>query len=150
MAASGRHLSLVNMHTGESLAVTYWRGGGHVPAACRRISRLLRDHRTGEVAPISTDLFDLLHALRRRLATDAPFHVVSGYRSPETNAMLARASGRVARRSLHMEGLAIDVRVPGCAIERLHAEAVALRRGGVGLYRKSKFIHVDVGPVRYW
>jgi len=150
LAAPGRTLSFANLHTGESLTVTYRAGGHYLPAACRRIDRLLRDHRTGEVAPISTRLLDLLSALRGRLGTNAPLEVISGYRSPKTNAKLASASTGIARRSLHMEGLAIDIRVPGCSLQRLRAAAVALKAGGVGFYPRSGFVHVDVGRVRYW
>lgn len=145
-----RALSFLNLHTGERLATSYWARGRYVPGACRALDRLLRDHRTGEVAEISPKLFDLLYALRGRLGTDAPFEVISAYRSPRTNAMLAQASGGVARRSLHMDGLAIDIRVPGVPLAELHKAAVDLRGGGVGYYPRSNFVHVDVGRVRYW
>lgn len=150
MAAPGRTLGLVNLHTGEELATTYWLAGRHVPSACREIDALLRDYRTGDVAPISTRLLDLLHAIRTRIGTDAPFEVISGYRSPMTNARLASASKGVARKSLHMQGMAIDIRVPHCTLKRLRAVAADLKGGGVGYYPKSGFVHVDVGRVRYW
>lgn len=150
LTAPSRKLALVNLHTGEEFAATYWADGGLVPAACRRIDRVLRDHRTGEVSSISPHLLDMLHVLHMRLNTDAPFEVFSGYRSPRTNAALARASTGVARTSLHMQGMAVDIRVPGCALKRLRAEAVALKAGGVGFYPRLGFVHVDVGRVRYW
>jgi uncharacterized protein YcbK (DUF882 family) len=150
LAAPGRDLSFVNLHTGEKLGTTYWLGGRHVPSACHRIDALLRDYRTGEIAPISTHLLDLLHAIRTRLGTEAPFQVISGERSPKTNARLASAGRGVARKSLHMRGMAIDIRVPDCSLKRLRAVAVDLKGGGVGYYPKSGFIHVDVGRVRYW
>lgn len=149
-ASRGRTLAFANLHTGEELTATYWAEGHHLPIPCRRIDRLLRDHRTGEVAPISTRLLDLLYALSVRLPNDAPFKVISGYRSPRTNTRLARAGRGVARNSLHTRGMAIDIRVPGCSLKRLHATAVALKLGGVGFYPKSGFVHVDVGRVRYW
>ena len=89
--------------------------------------------------------------LRRRVGSTEPFHLISGYRSPETNAALAaKSNGGVARRSLHMDGMAADIRLPGCALETLHRTAVALKAGGVGLYTRSDFMHVDTGRVRYW
>jgi uncharacterized protein YcbK (DUF882 family) len=150
LAALGRDLSFVNLHTGETLATTYWQGGRHLPSACHRIDTLLRDYRTGDIAPISTRLLDLLHAIRTQLGTEGPFEVISGYRSPKTNARLASASKGVARKSLHMQGMAVDIRVPHCTLKRLRAVAVDLRGGGVGYYPKSGFVHVDVGRVRYW
>jgi uncharacterized protein YcbK (DUF882 family) len=150
VAAPGRALSFVNLHTGEELATTYWQAGRPVPSACREIDALLRDYRTGDIAPISTRLLDLLHAIRTRIGTDAPFEVVSGYRSPKTNARLATASRGVARKSLHMQGMAVDIRVPHCSLQRLRAVAADLKGGGVGYYPKSGFVHVDVGRVRYW
>jgi uncharacterized protein YcbK (DUF882 family) len=149
-AARGHDLAFKNLHTGESLATTYRAGGQHLPEACRRIDRLLRDHRTGEVAPISTQLLDALYDLRGRLGSAAPFEVISGYRSPKTNAALANAGSGVARRSLHMRGMAIDIRLPGRSLRRLRAAAVAMKAGGVGFYPRSGFIHLDVGRVRYW
>lgn len=150
LAAPPRVLSFENLHTGEKLVTAYWADGRHRATACHRIDTILRDHRTGEVAPISTRLLDLLHTLRLRVDTDAPFEIISGYRSEATNAMLAKAGGGVARKSLHMLGMAVDIRVPGCSLARLKSAAVALKGGGVGFYPKSGFVHVDVGRVRYW
>ncbi|MEX2454154.1 MAG: DUF882 domain-containing protein [Rhodospirillaceae bacterium] len=149
-AAGPRALSFVNLHTGERLSTAYWRRGRYLGDACRRFDHLLRDHRTGDVAEISPALFDVLHALRRRLDTEAPFEVISGYRSPRTNAMLSAANGGVAQRSLHMQGMAIDIRIPGTPLDRLHKAAMSLRAGGVGYYARSNFVHVDVGRVRSW
>jgi uncharacterized protein YcbK (DUF882 family) len=149
-AARGHKLAFKNLHTGESLTTAYRVDGQHLPEASRRIDWLLRDHRTGEVAPISVQLLDALYDLRDRLGTEAPFEVISGYRSPKTNAVLANAGSGVARRSLHMRGMAIDIRVPGRSLRRLRTAAVALKAGGVGFYPKSGFIHLDVGRVRYW
>jgi uncharacterized protein YcbK (DUF882 family) len=95
-------------------------------------------------------LLDVLHDLRGQLGTEAPLEVISGYRSPKTNAVLAKGSSGVARRSLHMRGMAIDIRVPGCSLKRLRAAAVAIKAGGVGFYPRSGFVHLDVGRVRYW
>ncbi|MGH6961082.1 MAG: DUF882 domain-containing protein [Dongiaceae bacterium] len=145
-----RSLSLVNLHTGEKLAADYWVNGAYVPEALREINRILRDFRTGDVLAMDVGLLDLLSDLRHKLRTREPFEVISGYRSPKTNAMLAAASGGVARKSLHMQGMAIDLRVPGRSLRQVRDAALAMRAGGVGFYPKPDFVHVDVGRVRAW
>jgi uncharacterized protein YcbK (DUF882 family) len=145
-----RALSFHSLHTGESLEVAYWQGGRYQPEALNAIDHHLRDFRTGEVHIIDVRLLDLLHALNKLLPNHAPLHVISGYRSPATNAMLAARSGNVAKKSYHMYGMAIDVRVPGCALKRLRAAALELAGGGVGYYPRDDFVHLDVGPVRAW
>jgi len=145
-----RQLALLNTHTGERLDVAYVDGGRYQQDALAAIDHLLRDHRSGEVMPIDRTLLDTLARLHDALDTTRPFHVISGYRSPATNARLAAASSGVARRSLHMEGRAIDIRVPGVPLDTVRRAAVALKAGGVGLYRGSDFVHVDTGRVRYW
>jgi len=145
-----RSVALDNLHTGEKLNVDYWVNGRYVMGALHRVNYNLRDFRTGSVHPIDPQLLDLLDALRRMLGTRAPFQVISGYRSPETNAMLREESNGVAANSLHVQGMAIDIRLPGRSLRSLHAAAVRLERGGVGYYPRSDFVHVDVGRVRYW
>jgi uncharacterized protein YcbK (DUF882 family) len=147
---SHRALALRNLHTGESLYRVYWEGGRFVPGALRDIDRVLRDHRTQEVHEIDHRLLDLLSALRSRLGTTEPFEIVSGYRSPASNAFLRATTTGVAADSLHPRGMAADVRVPGCPLPRLHAAALGLQEGGVGYYPDSGFVHVDVGRVRAW
>ena len=149
-AGGVRALSFLNTHTGESLSGVYWADGAYEPEALAAFDRVLRDHRTGDVRAIDRRLLDVLHLLRRDLVTSAPFHVISCYRSPRTNAGL-RARGRaVAPKSLHMEGKAADIRLPGVPLDDLHRVAVALGAGGVGYYPGPSFVHVDVGRVRYW
>lgn len=145
-----RTLSFHNTHTGESLKALYWNEGAYVPQTLDDINYILRDYRTGEVKEIDTDLLDLLFALRKKLETAAPFHVISGYRSPATNSFLSIISKGVAKNSLHVQGKAIDIRLPGYELKTLQLAAVDLRRGGVGYYPSSDFVHVDVGRVRYW
>jgi len=146
-----RGLSFYNTHTGESAAVEYCRSGCLVPASLEKIDHILRDHRTGETRTIDVRLLDLLHALARKTGTDAPFHIISGYRSPQTNAALRdNGGGGVASNSLHLDGKAIDIRVPGVRLRDLYRTAVDLRGGGVGIYPGSDFVHVDVGRVRTW
>ena len=125
-------------------------GGRRVADAKAAVDRVLRDHRSGDVHPIDDGVLDQLLALRATLGLAQPFHVISGYRSPSTNAKLAAASGGVARDSLHTQGRAIDIRVPGLDLRHLHRAALQLGAGGVGFYTKSDFVHVDTGRVRRW
>jgi uncharacterized protein YcbK (DUF882 family) len=144
-----RTLALHNLHTGETLDTAYWADGRYLPEGMRRIEWLLRDHRTDEVHPIDPRLLDLLVELRGRL--HAPrFEVVSGYRSPATNAMLASLSDGVAQHSFHLQGKAIDIRVPGRRLRQVRAAAMTLQGGGVGYYPHSDFVHIDTGPIRHW
>ena len=143
-------LAFTNTHTGEHLDLVYQEGGRYLDDALAAIDHLLRDHRTGDVMPIDRALLDTLASLRRRLGTTEPFHVISGYRSPATNAKLAAASGGVARNSMHLQGRAIDIRVPDRSLELVHGAALAMNAGGVGYYRSSNFVHLDTGRVRSW
>lgn len=145
-----RRLSFENLHTGERLDTVYWVNGTYQLGALRAINVLLRDFRTGDVYPIDPKLLDLLVRLRARLNTAAPIQVISGYRSPETNAMLASYGDGVAAGSLHMSGMAIDIRVPGRSLRLVHRVALAMAEGGVGYYPRSDFVHVDTGSVRRW
>jgi uncharacterized protein YcbK (DUF882 family) len=145
-----KNLSFFNTHTGESLASCYFRSGRYNPAALKDINYILRDHRTGSIKAIETHLLDILHALSVEIKSDTPFHVISGYRSPKSNAILHRKSKKVASGSLHMKGKAIDIRLPGCRTDVLRKTALKLRAGGVGYYPRRDFIHIDTGRVRYW
>ncbi len=144
-----RRLTFYNLHTDEKLRVCYCRNGRYDSEALKDIKNILRDHRTGEVHHIDRQLLDLLHGISIKLKTEC-FHVISGYRSPSTNAMLSKRSSGVASKSLHMYGKAIDIRMPGVNTRRVYKTAVNLKAGGVGFYPASDFVHVDVGRVRYW
>ena len=151
--AAERCLSFFHTHTGERLTTSYCAGGDYLPDALKNVNTLLRDFRVNQVKPIDPDLLDLLFELNGTLGTAQPFHVISGYRSPVTNAMLKERGGAhsgVASHSLHMEGKAIDIRVPGIKLAHLRDSATSLKRGGVGFYPASDFVHVDTGRVRYW
>ena len=151
MPQSGeRTLGLVSLHTNEKLMATYWRNGVYDKGALKDIDHVLRDHRSGEAARMDTNLLDLLVELHRRTGSRKPFQVISGYRSPKTNAMLASASGGVAKRSLHMDAKAIDIRLHDVALSDLRQAALGMKAGGVGYYKKSDFVHVDTGRVRQW
>ena len=145
-----RSLSFVHTHTGEKLRVEYFSEGIYRLEALASINYLLRDFRTGDVHAIDPELLDVLNELAMRAAVDAPYEVISAYRSPATNAMLRSKSDGVAEHSQHMLGKAIDIRLAGVATEQLAAMARALARGGVGYYAESNFVHVDTGPVRVW
>jgi uncharacterized protein YcbK (DUF882 family) len=151
--AGNRELSFFNTHTSETLTALYCCADRYEPAALAKINHILRDHRANEVKAIDTRLLDLLHRLGGTLQTSTPYHVISGYRSPTTNARLRVQGGAhtgVASKSLHMVGKAIDIRVPDVPLKELRRAAVALKGGGVGYYPDLNFVHVDVGRVRYW
>ena len=145
-----RSLRFDHTHTGEQLTVDYFQDGAYDPDALRTIDRFLRDFRTNEVHIIDAGLLDLLHGLADVTETRRPFQVISGYRSPRTNAMLRQQSEGVAAGSLHMKGQAIDIRLADVPLPRLRAAALDLRGGGVGFYPASNFVHVDVGRLRTW
>ncbi|HLK86745.1 MAG TPA: DUF882 domain-containing protein [Candidatus Binataceae bacterium] len=148
--ATPRRLKFYNLHTGEQLDIVYFEKGRYIPQALAEIDFILRDYRQNVVKPIHPRLLDLVVAIRRRLRSDAEVAIISGYRTPQTNAMLAARSDGVAHHSLHMDGMALDWRVPGRTLEQLHRAALSLRGGGVGYYPASDFVHTDVGRVRYW
>ncbi len=145
-----RTLSFVHTHTGEALSLAYAQGGAYMRAALDRIDLFLRDFRTGEVAPIDPHLLDQLHALATITGSRTPFEVISGYRSPATNASLRAKSNGVAEHSLHVEGRAIDIRLADVPLAGLRDAAMSLQAGGVGFYPRPRFVHVDTGRVRHW
>jgi uncharacterized protein YcbK (DUF882 family) len=145
-----RWLKLHNIHTQEKLEAVYFEKGEYVPDAVQALDRVLRDYRTGDVYSMHPELFDTLSTLHQKTGSKSHFQVISGYRSPKTNAMLHERSGQVAKRSLHMDGKAMDVYLEDVALDRLRAAALDLKRGGVGYYPVSNFVHLDVGPVRRW
>jgi uncharacterized protein YcbK (DUF882 family) len=151
-AGGERRLSFVHTHTGERLSTVYFRDGNYLPAELERINHLLRDFRTGDVHAIDPGVLDILTDLRGLCDRDTPYEVISGYRSPATNAALRSRShsAGVAEHSLHMQGRAVDVRLEGFLTARLHELALGLHRGGVGFYPRSDFVHIDNGRVRCW
>ncbi|WP_215904972.1 DUF882 domain-containing protein [Rhodovibrio salinarum] len=145
-----RQLAFENLHTGEQLVAPYLTRGRLDPEGLSQLDYILRDWRTEEVIRIDRRLYVLLDDLRRRLGSDAPYQIISGYRSPKTNAMLRASTSGVAKRSYHTRGMAIDIVVPNRTTAEVRDAALSLRRGGVGYYPESGFVHVDVGPVRRW
>jgi uncharacterized protein YcbK (DUF882 family) len=148
--APTRALSFVHTHTSERMTLEYFSQGKYLPDALSSLNRLLRDFRTGDVTAIDPNLFDLLHQLQVKTGAARPYQIISGYRSPATNASLRQRSEGVASGSLHMTGRAIDIRVDDVPLGRLRDSALALRLGGVGYYPGSNFVHVDTGRVRHW
>jgi uncharacterized protein YcbK (DUF882 family) len=145
-----RELSFYNTHTSEKLSATFWSDGKYLDDGLKEISWLLRDHRSGTASPMDPQLLDLLYQLQTEVGYQREFQVISGYRSPATNEMLSKHSSGVARRSYHMLGKAIDIRMSGFDTRQLHKAAISLKGGGVGYYSSSNFVHLDVGRVRYW
>jgi uncharacterized protein YcbK (DUF882 family) len=145
-----RELAFYHTHTSEKIRLAYFDNGQYQHDALAELNRFLRDWRTGAVHDIAPDLLDQLYALQTKVATPGAFNVICGYRAPETNENLRGHSGGVAKHSLHMEGRAIDLSLPGRDLAQLHSAAVGLKAGGVGYYPASGFIHMDTGRVRYW
>ena len=147
---AARYLAFYNTHTAENLDVCYYRNGEYRPEVLTQINTILRDHRTNEIKPIDPQLLDMLFALSAKIDRSDPFHVISGYRSPRSNAMLRKNGNGVASRSLHMQGKAIDIRVPGYDTEMLKKVAISMKAGGVGYYPEPDFVHIDTGRFRTW
>jgi uncharacterized protein YcbK (DUF882 family) len=149
--AGKRSLAFEHTHTREKLRIVYAVGDKYVPEALKKLNHLLRDHHSGQVGRMDPKLFDLLYRLGQTLGSDAPFQIISGYRCPATNTKLRqKGGGGVAKKSLHMEGKALDIRVPGTSLSDLRDAAKASRKGGVGFYPRDGFVHVDTGTVRSW
>jgi uncharacterized protein YcbK (DUF882 family) len=143
-------LELYNTHTGETLRVTFRDASGFVPTALEQLEKILGDHRTGEHHDMDPQLYVLLADLAAAAGVEPRYQIISGYRSSASNEKLRSNGGGQAKNSQHIEGKAIDVRLNGVATDRLRDVAVGLKRGGVGYYRKSNFVHVDTARVRYW
>ncbi len=147
---SRRSLSFFNTHTGERLAVCYFKNGAYCPDALQKINHVLRDHRSGDIEVMDPRLMDMLFTVNQRLGSCSSFHIISGYRSPKTNARLRKRSSGVAKFSYHTLGRAIDIRLPGCDTRQLRQACLNMQLGGVGYYPRSDFVHVDTGAFRTW
>ncbi len=144
------NISFRHAHTGESFNGVYRVGDKYLPEAFERINYVLRDFRTGEVFPMDPHILDLMSIIHRKMDAKIPYQILSGYRSPRTNAMLGQHSHSVAQNSFHMYGQAIDIRLPEYSTKKLRNIAKSLKAGGVGYYSRSGFVHVDTGDVRSW
>lgn len=143
-------LKLYNIHTGESVKSTFWAEGRYIEDEVQQLDLLLRDHRANEVLAMQRKLYHHLHKLQTMLDPKKGVYIISGYRSPATNLHLQRNGSGVAKKSLHMQGRAIDIRMPGVATRDIQRAALSMRSGGVGYYSKSGFVHLDTGRVRQW
>ncbi|MFZ1202384.1 MAG: DUF882 domain-containing protein [Desulfobacterales bacterium] len=150
IAPQDRSLALFNPVTNETVSTTYWYNGQYIPKALEKIDFIMRDHRTGEVKSIDLGLVNLLHTIKTHLNLDEPFHVVSGYRCRKSNDLLRQSGRKAARNSYHLKGQAADIRLPDVHLASLLKVAKVIKGGGVGYYPRDNFVHVDVGPVRYW
>ena len=142
-------LSFFHTHTEECLEIL------HTPGQCSsaiqgEINSFLRDFRTEEVRPIDPQVLDILCEIQSRTGSRGTIEIISGYRSPQTNSMLSSKSSGVATHSLHMDGQAVDIRITDLPTKQLRNTATALRRGGVGYYAASDFVHLDTGRFRTW
>jgi uncharacterized protein YcbK (DUF882 family) len=149
-AGGARALGIRRVQTGENFSGVYWQNGRYERNALRQLDWVLRDPGMEEATPMDPRLFDVLAAVQARMGSDENWLVISGYRAPETNAARARQSRRVSRVSLHMSGMAADVQLPGRGSLQLARVAAEMQLGGVGLYRRDGFIHLDCGPARRW
>lgn len=146
-----RRLSLVHTHTGERISLAFAVDAHYPEPALGALDHFLRDHYSGAVGRMDPQLFELLHRVQRELGHDGAYEIISGFRGADTNARLrATRGGGVARHSLHMEGRAIDVRLPGVPLAEVRDAAIELRIGGVGYYARDRFVHLDTGRVRTW
>jgi len=145
-----RRISMYSGRTGEKIDTVYWIDGDYIPEALAEVNHFMRDWRSGQVTKIDTRALDIFAASHSLLEADEPYMMLSGYRSPETNALLRSRSSGVARNSLHMKGQAADLRMQGRSVQQMARAAAACSAGGVGKYSRSNFVHMDCGPIRVW
>lgn len=145
-----RRIRMYSGRTGESIDTIYWLEGNYIREALREVNHFMRDWRNGNVTQIDTRTIDIMAASHNLLDIDEPYMLLSGYRSPQTNAMLRSRSRGVARNSLHMKGQAADLRLTSRNVSQMARAAKSCNAGGVGRYSRSNFVHMDCGPVRSW
>jgi len=149
-AQGERTLRVYNIHTGETVTSTFWAEGQYLEDGLQALDFLVRDHRTDMAMAMQKQLYQNMYQLQTLFDSHEPLYVISGYRAPASNSSLREHSAGVAEHSLHMQGRAIDIRIPGVSHRHLHRAALAMQSGGVGYYPKSGFIHIDTGRVRHW
>ena len=145
-----RCINMYSRRSGEQCKAVYWIDGEYIKEAVDEISLIMRDWRRNEIKDIDLRTIDIMSAAHRLLDTNEPFQLLSGYRSAKTNAMLRRRSRSVAKKSLHITGQAADLRLSSRSVRQLARAARSCKAGGVGSYSRSRFVHVDCGPVRNW
>lgn len=147
---SHKTLNVYNIHTGENIKATIWEKGEYQAEELARLDKLMRDHRSGEIKAIERDMYELLFQLQQTFNPKQPVNIISGYRCQATNNMLRGITSGVAKKSMHVEGRAIDLAIPGVDHSHLFKAALSMRVGGVGSYPKSRFVHIDNGRLRHW
>ncbi|QYK40024.1 MAG: DUF882 domain-containing protein [Paracoccaceae bacterium] len=145
-----RRVRMYSGRTGEAIDTIYWIDGKYIPEVIKEINHFMRDWRSGATTQIDTRTVDIMAAAHRLMDVSEPYMMLSGYRSPQTNAMLRSKSRGVARDSLHMRGQAADLRLKSRSVSQIARAAEACASGGVGRYSRSNFVHMDCGPVRHW
>ena len=145
-----RRIRMYSGRTGESIDTIYWVEGEYIPEVTKEINHFMRDWRSDEVVGMDPRNYDIIAAAHRLLDVREPYMLLSGYRSPRTNAMLRSKSGGVAKNSLHLKGQAADLRLKSRSVGQMARAAEACASGGVGRYSGSNFVHMDCGPVRHW
>jgi len=150
IGADERRLSFYHTHTKERLDTIFFKDGEYIVSALEEVNRFLADFRTGDVTVIDPKLLDLIYEIRESLGSNGTYEVISAYRSPTTNRMLRSRSKGVSKNSQHLLGTAIDVRLDDVPTKKLRDAALAMKKGGVGYYRISNFVHIDTGAVRRW
>jgi len=150
VSSDERCISLYNPRTKERFNGVFWKNGFYDAGALKKIDYLMRDIRADAIKQIDKDLLDLIFSISIKLKPKKPFHVISGYRTPQTNALLLRRGRGVAKNSYHIKGQAVDMRLPGIKTSVLRMAAYSLKKGGIGYYPRLRFVHIDVGPIRYW
>jgi uncharacterized protein YcbK (DUF882 family) len=146
-----RRLAFENLHTGKRLDIVYSLDGRYLPDSLSTLNVFLLDHYNGSIGHMDPKLFDLLYRLKMTMGFEQPIQVISAYRSPATNRMLRKKGhGGVAKKSMHMQGKAIDLRIPDVSLKAVRDAALRVRSGGVGYYPRDRFVHIDTGPVRSW
>ena len=146
-----KKFALTNIHTGESFDGVFWQNGSWVESSLTQLNKILRDRRSGKMHAINPELFHLMHKIQEEAGTPDQFEIICGYRSPETNAMMRKKSGGVAKNSQHVKGNAIDLRLSGLKLKELRDIAKHMKAGGVGYYSRSNFVHIDIrSKPAYW
>lgn len=145
-----RRIRMYSGRTGERIDMVYWIDGEYIKDAVSEVNHFMRDWRTDQVKQIDLRTIDIMAASHNLLDVNEPYLLLSGYRSPQTNAMLRSRSRGVAKKSLHMRGQAADLRLASRSVSQMANAAEACRAGGVGKYYGSNFVHMDCGVVRSW
>jgi uncharacterized protein YcbK (DUF882 family) len=145
-----RRIRMYSGRTGERIDMIYWIEGKYIRGAIKEVNHFMRDWRTDGVVTMDTRTIDIMAAAYNMMDVNEPYMLLSGYRSPQTNALLRSRSRGVAKNSLHMKGQAADLRLSSRSTGQMAKAAKACRSGGVGRYSRSNFVHMDCGPVRTW